>query len=85
MNDLIKIEGIRDTLTDQIYEHVFPYMGEHEMFNEDNQFLKRVRIFLECANKLPSLYMNNELNNEIDELYQELNELLIIVHVKNVH
>ncbi|MCD7839924.1 MAG: hypothetical protein LUG46_04770 [Erysipelotrichaceae bacterium] len=85
MNDLIKIEGIRDILTDQIYEHVFHYMREHEMFHEDNPFLERVRNFLERVEQLPSLYINNELSNEINDLYQELNELLVIVHYKNVH
>ncbi len=85
MNDLIKIEGIRDILTDQIYEHVFPYMREHDMFYEDNPLLERVRNFLERVDQLPSLYINNKLNNEINELYQELNELLVIVHYKNVN
>ncbi len=85
MNNITSIEGIRDILTHQIYEHVFPYMREHDMFNEDDPFLQRVRKFLERVDQLPTLYINNALNNEIDDLYQELNELLIIVHYKNVN
>ncbi|MCD7950420.1 MAG: hypothetical protein LUG12_09200 [Erysipelotrichaceae bacterium] len=88
MNDINNIEAIRDTLTDQIYEHVFPYMREHNMFNENDLFLNRVRNFLERADNLPSLYMNNQindLNNEIDNLNKELNELLIVVKYKNVN
>ncbi|MCD7892622.1 MAG: hypothetical protein LUG60_02880 [Erysipelotrichaceae bacterium] len=85
MNDITEIEGIRDILTDQIYEYVFPYMREHNMFNEGDLFLERVRNFLERVDKLPSLYMNNKLNKEINDLYQELNELLVIVHYKNVN
>ncbi|MCD7809297.1 MAG: hypothetical protein LUH02_08135 [Erysipelotrichaceae bacterium] len=85
MNNITSIEGIRDILTDQIYEHVFPYMREHDMFNEGDLFLERVRNFLERVDQLPSLYINNELKNEIDDLYQELNELLVIVHYKNVN